>query len=62
LAAHDDDGAHDGLLHSVVVDVADQLHVDFDEVGLKIGKQAEAGIAGAEIVDRRGESEPPVLG
>ena len=44
------------------VDAAQQRHVDLQQVGLIFGKKLEAGIAGAEIVERGDEAEPPVFG
>jgi hypothetical protein len=38
------------------VNIAHQLHIDLDEVGLEARKELEAGKTGAEVVDRRRES------
>ena len=61
LRAIADDAGDDHLLGRAGVDVAHQVHVDLEEVGLELGEQVQAGIAGAEIVDRGDEAPAPVL-
>ena len=39
------------LAYRILVDPANQLHVQLEQVGLEVGEQVEAGIAGAEVVD-----------
>ncbi len=41
----------------VLVDAAQQVHIEFDDVGMKIGQQVEAQVTGAKVIDRRFEAE-----
>ena len=41
---------------------AQQAHVELDHVGLEVGEQIEAVVAGAEVVKRHREAEPLVFG
>lgn len=49
--------AHYGLPGRVLVDAAQQVHIEFDDVGVKIGQQVEARVTGAKVIDRRFEAE-----
>src|SRR5690348_13329954 len=49
--------ADDATLGGVALDVADQRHVELDDLGLERGERGEAGVAGAEIVDGDAEAE-----
>ena len=49
--------AHYGLPGRVMVDAAQQVHIELDDVGAKIGQQAEARVTGTKVIDRRLEAE-----
>jgi hypothetical protein len=51
----------DGLARALRVDAAHEAHVELDEVGLEVGEQVQAGVAGADVVDCRQEADAPVL-
>jgi hypothetical protein len=43
------------LAHGFGIDAPNQLEIDLDDVRLKLGQQVQAGISGAEIIDRGSE-------
>jgi hypothetical protein len=47
------------LLDGLVVAIADEGHVQLDHVGLEDGESGQAGVAGAEVVDRQPVAELP---
>ena len=61
VAADRQHAAGDGLARAAGVDAAHQRHVELDQVGREVGQQREAGVAGAEVVDRGQEAAALVL-
>ena len=51
------DGAHDGLARSWALDAANEAHVEFDLVRLKVGENVEIGPGCAKVVDGEPQSE-----
>ncbi len=52
IAEHRERIAHDGLLDRALIHSTNEVHVELHEVGLKLGEQAEARVASAEVIDR----------
>ena len=52
-----DNAGHDHLLGAALIDIAQQLHVDLDQVRLKPRQQTQTGISGAEIIQRGPEAQ-----
>ena len=52
-----DYAGHDHLLGAALIDIAQQLHVDLDQVRLKPRQQTQTGISRAEIIQRRPEAQ-----
>src|SRR5471032_247096 len=52
-----DNPLDDYLTDTILVDIANQRHVEFDQVRLEIGQQVQPRIAGTEIVDGGLEAE-----
>src|SRR3990167_540099 len=61
LRTHCDNPSDDRLTNTVAIDIADQCHVEFDQVRLEISQQIEPRVARAEIVDGGLEAEFPVF-
>jgi hypothetical protein len=61
IAGYPDNAGQDDLTGRTLVNVADQIHVDLDQVGLEFGEEVQTGVAGTEIVDSRDEALPLVL-
>ena len=49
--AHRNGAADDGLAWAALVDAADQVHVQLDDVRLEVGQQVEPGKARTEVVE-----------
>ena len=49
LSAHVHDVTHDGLAYTVKVNIADQRHIQLDQIRLKIRQQVKTGIACAAV-------------
>ncbi len=56
LAGHLDDGADDALLGRILVDVVDELAVEFDEIRLEPMQQVQRTVAGTQVV--QGHAKP----
>src|SRR5688572_25155950 len=52
VVRHLDDGAHDGGVGVVAEDIGDERAVDFQRLYREAGEVREAGVSGAEVVDR----------
>src|SRR5688572_21298864 len=57
VVAQLDERADRALLDDVLVATAHERHVDLDDLGHQLGEAGEAGIAGADVVDRDAEAE-----
>ena len=49
--------AHDGLPGRVLVDAAQQVHIELDDIWQKIGQQVETRVTGAKVIHRRLEAK-----
>src|SRR5690606_19531122 len=61
LLRHLDNAADDGATPRVAVDVADEAHIQLDQVGLEVRQHAEPGVAGAKVVDGGVKAPLPVV-
>src|SRR5690606_22786708 len=61
LAADTDDAFDNRAACAALVDIADQFHVDLDDVWLKLCQQTQPRIASPEVVDRGLEAKLLVL-
>lgn len=50
------DALDDGLTNLVLINIPNQFHIQFDQVGLDFSKQVQACITGAEIINGRFEA------
>jgi len=49
------DGLDEAMAGGVEMDVADDVHVNLDDLGDEVGEEREAGVAGSEIIEREVE-------
>src|SRR5664279_5691196 len=62
LAAQLGHRTHEPLLHRVLIDIADERHVELDVVTVERRERAHSCVAAAEIIDRDLEAELAQLG